>query len=93
MDRAMELFNIQAVSTTNVSMEATAYSKFAEDLRCQTTSGNARNMETFLLNAVTSIVVAVSTNAVDDGTSAFLLYNRCYWYFYTLLVYGRVERI
>ena len=80
MDRAMELFDVHTMSMTNVSMESTAYSKFTEDLRCQTTSENARNMETFLLNAVTSIVVAVSTNAVDDGTNAWLLWDRGDWF-------------
>ena len=80
MDRAMELFDANTVLATNVSMRSETYGKFAEDLRCQTTSENARNMETFLLNAVTSIVVAVSTNAVDDGTSAYLLYDRGEWF-------------
>ena len=80
IDRAMELFNLQAVSTTNVSMESVAYSQFAKDLCCQTTSENARIMETFLLSAVTSIVVTVSTNAVNDGTSAYILYDRGEWF-------------
>ncbi len=80
MERALELFNANAVLATNVSMRSETYSQFAEDLHCQTTTENARNMETFLLNTVTSIVVTVSTNAVDDGTSAYILCNRGYWY-------------
>ncbi len=80
MNRAVELFDANTVLATNVSMRSEAYSKFAEDLRCPTTSENARNMETFLINAITSIVVSVSTNAVDDGTSAFILCNRGYWF-------------
>ena len=80
MDRAMELFDLQSVSTTNVSMDSVAYTQFAKDLCCQTTSENARIMETFLLSAVTSIVVTVSTNAVNDGTSAYILYDRGEWF-------------
>ena len=80
MDRTLELFNANTILATNVSMRSETYSQFKEDLRCQTSPENARNVETFLLNAVTSIIVTVSTNAVDDGTSAFLLYNRGYWY-------------
>ena len=81
MDRAMELFDANSVLATNVSMRSEVYRQFSEDLRCQTASENVRNMETFLINAVTSIVVTVSTNVVDDGTSAFVLCNRGYWYF------------
>ena len=80
MDRAMELFDANAVLATNVSMRSEVYRQFSEDLRCQAASENVRNIETFLINAVTSIVVTVSTNVVDDGTSAFVLCNRGYWY-------------
>ena len=80
MARARELFDELSMSAPFVSMRSEAYRKFAEDLRCRTTFENARNMETFLINAITSIVVSVSTNAVDDGTSAFILCNRGYWF-------------
>ncbi len=76
MDRAMELFGTNRISTMGVFFEAEAYSEFARDLRCQTTPESARVMETFLLNSVTSIVVTVSTNNVNDGTRAWLLYDR-----------------
>ena len=80
MDRAMELFGTNRISTMGVSFEAEAYSEFARDLRCQTTPESARVMETFLLNSVTSIVVTVSTNNVNDGTRAWLLYDRGCWF-------------
>jgi len=80
MDRAMELFGTNRISTMGVSLEAEAYSEFARDLRCQTTPESARVMETFLLNSVTSIVVTVSTNSVNDGTSVWLLGDRGAWF-------------
>ncbi len=80
MDRARELFDEMSMTADYVSMKSEAYSNFAEGLQCQTTPENAREMETFLLDAVTSINVTVSTNAVDDGTSAGLLRDRGGWF-------------
>lgn len=80
MDRAMDLFGTNRISATGVSLEAETYSEFARDLRCQTTPESAREMETFLLNSITSIVVTVSTNNVNDGTSAWLLCDRGCWF-------------
>ena len=80
MDRAMELFGTNIVCTTGVSLETEAYSEFAMDLNCQTTSENARSMETFLLSTITSIVVTVSTNAINDGTSVWLMSDRGSWF-------------
>ena len=80
MDRARELFDELSMTADYVSMKSETYSKFAEGLRCQTTPENAREMETFLLDAVTSINVTVSTNAVDDGASAGLLLDRGGWF-------------
>ena len=80
MDKARELFDEMSMTADYVSMKSETYSKFAEGLRCQTTPENAREMETFLLDAVTSINVTVSTNAVDDGASAGLLLDRGGWF-------------
>ena len=87
MERARELFDEDSLNSPIETMEAEAYSKFVEGLRCQTTPENARDMETFILNSITSIVVSVSTNTVDDGTSAWLLGDRGGWYSRTARIF------
>ena len=80
MEQANRLFDELPMSAAYVSMETESYSKFAEALRCPTTPEKAREMETFLLDALTSINVMVSTNLAVEGIDAGLLKDRGGWF-------------
>ena len=80
MQRAKGLFDEMSVCADYVSMRTELYRKFAEDLRCQTAPESAREMETFLLEAITTIGITVSTNSVDQGTNAGWLVDRGDWF-------------
>ena len=76
MECAEELFCADLMNSTNVLMSSASYSQFADDLQCAASPEEIRTMETFLVNALTSIVVSVSTNSDVAGTGAILLNNR-----------------
>ena len=75
-ERAHLLLSPRHVSSTNLDFTACQYDRFYEDLRCDAPEDVAFEMEEFLLSSITSLVVNVSTNVVDDGTSQWLLRNR-----------------
>lgn len=76
VERAHLLFGAQRVAATNIDMTSCEYGKFYEDLLCHVAADSSRDMETFLISSITSLVVTISTNQVDDGTSRWLLLNR-----------------
>ena len=77
LEQARELFSQENLNNPNIDMyRDPAYSVFQSNLFCcrdAETEMEKIRMKDFLLTTLTSIVVRVSTNAVDDGTATYPL--------------------
>lgn len=78
MDEARDLFSPSNLNSTNSFYHSDAYRSFISDI-CSSPLPPAevsKEMETFIVCAITSTVVTVSTNAVDDGTPIWVMEDR-----------------
>lgn len=78
METARALFSPSNLNSTNCFYHSDAYRSFMSDI-CGSQLPPAevsKEMETFIVCAITSTVVTVSTNAVDDGTPIWIIEDR-----------------
>ena len=76
---AMDLFSPDSVASTNVSFlrKEGRHMEFSREyLKNGLTRAEYSRLESFLLNSLTSIVVHVSTNVVNDGIEGWVLEDR-----------------
>lgn len=69
---AQTLFSCEMMNSLETRYPNILYDDFAQRLGEPSVPGEASAVETAVLQGITSIVVTVSTNAVDDGTPAWL---------------------
>ena len=78
METARALFSPSNLNSTNSFYHSEAYRNFISDI-CSSplpTAEVSKEMESFIVCAITSTVVTVSTNAVDDGTPIWIIEDR-----------------
>lgn len=82
LEEARTLFSAEAMNSADVHMDG-AYNDFHSKMLRPASAEERRAVESVLIGAITSIVVHVSTNAVDDSVGVEIAPDRG-WYFYLL---------
>ena len=78
IETAHALFSPSNLNSTNSLYHSEAYRSFMADM-CSSpfpSAEAANEMESFIISAITSTVITVSTNAVDDGTPLKVIEDR-----------------
>ena len=92
IERAQKLFSQENLANQELDFCRDAeYNDFLNSLwtdRLEVSETDQFRMKTFFLTTLTSIVVRVSTNAVDDGTATYALEDRGFAFFNALCSFG-----
>lgn len=78
IDDARELFSSENLNSTNQLYQSERFQRFMLGMQATPSPFDAAKMEAFLVSAMTSVVVFVSTNVVDDGVQPCMLEDRGY---------------
>ena len=70
LDVVRPIFSSDSLNSTNILYNTESYCRFKTAMRQVSSVSDSLEVETFVVCAITSMVVTVSTNMVDDGMSA-----------------------